>query len=1266
MVDVARAEGLIPPEQYATQQSTSEDGSFDKILESDISRQKRLPLCIISADAANCYDRVHHLIIALLFLALGVGSGSITAMLSTIQLMKFFLKTGWGESQSFMGGNILRILHGLCQGNGAAPAAWLMLSSVLVTVYKNLGFGSTVESPMTRVWLENMGVLFVDDTDLFIMNECVKSGYDVWEESQGALTAWGKLLISTGGMLKPEKCFCYMVDYDWGEDGSWSYVDVTKEEPLLVPQADNASTPIAQLPVNESKKTLGVWTNPAGDCAQQLTVLTEKMEEWTNRLVVGKLPAKWGWVSYFHQLWARLKYGLGCNASPVAELLQQEEEEGGPLRKLYRKMLPYLGVNRNIKFGWRHLHSSFGGIGLRKLLTEVAIGRINLFVQHYNAPSPLGKKLTTSLEGLQLEAGTNICPLLVNYHPMGPITTPCWVRSFWECLDHYNFELNMDYPVLEFPRENDVLIISLFEKANPTAQQLTSWNRCRIRWGFIFLSDPVSASGRTFDERYLDKPGLDRERSTKFKFGEERPSDNDWREWKRFWRNILRSDGTLVQPLGKWLHPSHHIWEWFYDDALNVVERQRPDGVDHFFPSPGLRRTRGEQLFTLEASHGLEVVATGVPCTVRTLDDGSVCLLDHGPPLVTGPSQPDSFFEFLKRWRGEWMWANIVNEGHDLRWVVEALQNGTAIWVTDGSFIKEIAPNISGAGWIVYDTATELKMYGSFAEESPFAGSYRGELLGLLAIHTLCAAIEEFYKIIIASSKICCDNQGALLKSEENRRRIPTGASQADIKRSLRNVKAGLVTQFTYEWVESHQDRYKLWNQLTLTQQLNCHCDTLAKRAVRDTLKPIFSVPHQPVLPKESAAVFINNIKQTSDVAKEVRFALGHVDAEKFYTTPLGERNKHGQRDKRGGLGWSKASFDAVDWRALDSTLDPKPQMYKEWLAKQCSGFCGTQSMVARWDHTRNGLCPNCGKKEDAAHLNVCTDRERTRLLNTMADNLAKWLATHHAHPSLLYWIPRYIKLRGSKTLGDFRSKLTHEMALVARSQDLIPWKSFLEGKVSKELLRLQYSALVGSASRLTMRDWTKQFISQLLHISHAQWVFRNVSLHDRSVGYLQKLQRRKVLLEIDRLSQLSPSELPDDSKYLLEMDFSTPQNSSLIEQSYWILAMKAAICAGRRVRRRRSATTQRLPAPRQRRTTSTRVPRHDIATGEATQRHAQRRISRTRPLPTQQAFMVDGAANALRDIRLEWSMDPPPSRTRPHPSTSFLEFRDCKRRRPD
>jgi hypothetical protein len=51
------------------------------------------------------------------------------------------------------------------------------------------------------------------------------------------------------------------------------------------------------------------------------------------------------------------------------------------------------------------------------------------------------------------------------------------------------------------------------------------------------------------------------------------------------------------------------------------------------------------------------------------------------------------------------------------------------------------------------------------------------------------AALEEYFQLGGHTAKICCDNQGALFKSSELRRRIPTGASQADIKRVLRNVK---------------------------------------------------------------------------------------------------------------------------------------------------------------------------------------------------------------------------------------------------------------------------------------------------------------------------------------------------------------------------------------------------------------------------------------------------------------------------------------------
>ena len=142
------------------------------------------------------------------------------------------------------------------------------------------------------------------------------------------------------------------------------------------------------------------------------------------------------------------------------------------------------------------------------------------------------------------------------------------------------------------------------------------------------------------------------------------------------------------------------------------------------------------------------------------------------------------------------MWSSVTNKGTDLQWVVEALRNGTAIWVTDGSFFKKIAPTISGAGWVIFYTSCEKRMYGQFFESSAYAGSYRAELLGLLAIHTLVAAIEKFYGITVASAKICCDNQGALFKSKEYRRHIPTGLSQADIKQALYNIKTTLKTSF--------------------------------------------------------------------------------------------------------------------------------------------------------------------------------------------------------------------------------------------------------------------------------------------------------------------------------------------------------------------------------------------------------------------------------------------------------------------------------------
>ena len=100
---------------------------------------------------------------------------------------------------------------------------------------------------------------------------------------------------------------------------------------------------------------------------------------------------------------------------------------------------------------------------------------------------------------------------------------------------------------------------------------------------------------------------------------------------------------------------------------------------------------------------------------------------------------------------------------------------------------------------------------------------------------------------------------------------------------------------------------------------------------------------------------------------------------------------------------------------------------------------------------------------------------------------------------------------------------------------------------------------------RLTGADWMKMFISQLLQLSHSQWIFCNYTLHDKHQGYLRLRLHSETLWEIHALLKTSPSEVPPESQYLLELYHSAMYKASYEEQAYWVLAIKAARRAGQR-----------------------------------------------------------------------------------------------------
>ena len=122
-------------------------------------------------------------------------------------------------------------------------------------------------------------------------------------DTQAAITNWGKLLCATGGALKPEKCFWYLIWFVW-KNGEWHYGDDPIEEYLTVPLPDGTAAGIRQVSVHVAMETLGMFTCTTGDCTTQLEKIQDRIATWTQRIRNGYLSQRAVWMSFTLQLFS--------------------------------------------------------------------------------------------------------------------------------------------------------------------------------------------------------------------------------------------------------------------------------------------------------------------------------------------------------------------------------------------------------------------------------------------------------------------------------------------------------------------------------------------------------------------------------------------------------------------------------------------------------------------------------------------------------------------------------------------------------------------------------------------------------------------------------------------------------------------------------------------------------------------------------------------------------------------------------------------------
>jgi hypothetical protein len=416
MMENVRRYRLLPEEIYSERNKLADDGTLSKILFYEIIRQLRRPAGLASVNADNCYNRIAHPIASIAFQAFGIPTPAIESMLTTIQDMKFHLHTGYGDSKDFAGGHQPNEIdpikaQGMCQGNGASPATWTVTAITIINAHKQKQYGDHLVTPISKDIGHLVGNIYVDDTDLIHLDmrqlETIEQAH---KRFQASIQNWGKLLLATGGALKPSKCLYYLISFLWRPDGTWVY---NKNEnnislSLRIPMSDGSSEEISHMPVNEAVKTLGSMTCPTGCNTVALNRMVSQGQEWADKVKSSYLSRRSIWFMLDHQLWPRISYGI-CNNTV------HWEELSNVMRKVWYQIISKGGIRNSASVQIRQLDQGFYGAGFPHPGVECFASQIQKFLTHYGCKSAIGLQLQVSLNLFIIELGLTPQPFSALY-----------------------------------------------------------------------------------------------------------------------------------------------------------------------------------------------------------------------------------------------------------------------------------------------------------------------------------------------------------------------------------------------------------------------------------------------------------------------------------------------------------------------------------------------------------------------------------------------------------------------------------------------------------------------------------------------------------------------------------------------------------------------------------------------------------------------------------------------------------------------------------
>ena len=174
--------------------------------------------------------------------------------------------------------------------------------------------------------------------------------------------------------------------------------------------------------------------------------------------------------------------------------------------------------------------------------------------------------------------------------------------------------------------------------------------------------------------------------------------------------------------LGKLKAPPHEIWEWRLDNEDmrllhikgEVMDMYKPSQVGHYATTPN-RWTRVRIYMPTKN--------VGQYCTIREVAPAVIAVLSHTDPPPS-PLRHESFLDVLVEVGCTWMWDTMVLIGKD-NWIEKSISNSSCVSVTNGSYMRELYPNVCSTAFIFECTYGTGRLIISLPETNVLENAYR-------------------------------------------------------------------------------------------------------------------------------------------------------------------------------------------------------------------------------------------------------------------------------------------------------------------------------------------------------------------------------------------------------------------------------------------------------------------------------------------------------------------------------------------------------------